>query len=181
MTIEKDKIIINIQGEKYQFNYIGNLEFGDMDYHKFNEEVLSSNKELVSYLKKNGYTKEKIMREKPFCKFRLNQDNDEAGVYLWVYKNKIRYIGITSNLHKRFYEYGNILACQIFKGGRSTNCKMNIYANKKNIAIYFLNTNEFDKNIIKVNKTKRRKIEKLLINNLEQLFPEKVELLNYNH
>ena len=85
-----------------------------------------------------------------FCEFKLKNDKVKniAGVYLWVLNNEIIYIGETERLKDRFNTgYGTISPRNLFKGGQSTNCKMNrVVLNNtklnKCIIIYFCNTLE---------------------------------------
>ena len=80
-----------------------------------------------------------------FCHFSIDVSSC-AGVYLWVVDKEIIYIGETENLHHRFnMGYGNISPRNCYKGGQSTNCKMNklvleLYEQGKNIDLYFYET-----------------------------------------
>ena len=82
-----------------------------------------------------------------FCKFKPNLPNVK-GVYLWVLNGEIIYIGEGVNLRDRFNNgYGNISPRNCFKGGQSTNVKMNRivfchYENNQHIDIYLCETSE---------------------------------------
>lgn len=61
----------------------------------------------------------------PFCRFHAALPQ-AAGLYLWVVDNQIVYIGEACDLRRRFSTgYGNISPRNCYKGGQSTNCKMN--------------------------------------------------------
>ena len=82
-----------------------------------------------------------------FCKFKPNLPIIK-GVYLWVINGEIVYIGEGVNLRDRFNNgYGNISPRNCFKGGQSTNVKMNRivlwhYENNQHIDIYLCETSE---------------------------------------
>lgn len=84
----------------------------------------------------------------PFCRFKINAD-PQPGVYLWVVDHTIIYIGETNNLKKRFNTgYGNISPRNCFKGGQTTNCKMNQVVLKmakenKYVNLYFYKTDKY--------------------------------------
>ena len=60
-----------------------------------------------------------------FCSFKLNLPK-QKGVYLWVVDDEIIYLGEAVDLYSRFNTgYGNISPRNCFKGGQSTNVKMN--------------------------------------------------------
>ena len=83
-----------------------------------------------------------------FCHFKPNLPK-ESGVYLWVVNDEIIYIGEAKDLRSRFNSgYGNISPRNCFKGGQSTNVKMNQvalnYSGKKpTIEIYFIKTDGY--------------------------------------
>lgn len=61
----------------------------------------------------------------PFCRFSVNLP-PVSGVYLWVLRQEIVYIGEAVDLRRRFnMGYGNISPRNCYLGGQSTNCKMN--------------------------------------------------------
>lgn len=82
-----------------------------------------------------------------FCHFKPNLPK-ESGVYLWVVNKEIIYIGEAKDLKSRFNSgYGNISPRNCFKGGQSTNVKMNqvalsYFKNGQTIEIYFIKTDK---------------------------------------
>ena len=99
-----------------------------------------------------------------FCKFELDSDilkewkeKGQAGVYVWLDKEKIIYIGETTDLYDRFQNgYGHISPRNVFKDGQSTNCKMNYVAKEhmKHLEFYVKECNKGEDN---------KKIEKKLL------------------
>ena len=96
-----------------------------------------------------------------FCDFAL-EVGKVSGVYLWVCDGEVLYIGETKNMKKRFTtEYGHISPRKCYRGGQSTNCKMNHVAldyakQEKGIAIYFLPTEHhkrIEKELLSAHKT----------------------------
>lgn len=96
-----------------------------------------------------------------FCKFKLNLPKVK-GVYLWVVDDEIIYLGEGVDLYKRFnVGYGNISPRNCFKGGQSTNVKMNNIALKtissgKKIDIYIFatqNHKQLEKELLQAIKT----------------------------
>jgi hypothetical protein len=63
----------------------------------------------------------------PFCSFRLRGLPHNAGVYIVVSDEEVRYVGITEDLARRWgpVGYGNISPKNCYVGGQSTNCKVN--------------------------------------------------------
>ena len=110
----------------------------------------------------DNYNPSKIADQ--FCKFELNKkridewkDKGQAGVYVWLDKEKIVYIGETTDLYDRFKNgYGSISPRNVFYGGQSTNCKMNYVAkiHRKRLEIYVKECNKGEDN---------KKIEKKLL------------------
>ena len=128
-----------------------------------------SNRELAGCFKKENYTIDNLLNNKLFCEFKLENSEPLTGVYLWVVDDEIRYVGIAKNLKERFDEYGHIYHTNVFKNGRSTNCKMNMNARiwKDNkIDIYFYDTGKLENNKNSRSKTVRKRLEKYLINYL---------------
>lgn len=80
-----------------------------------------------------------------FCHFKPNLPK-EKGVYLWVVDDEIIYLGEAVDLRSRFVTgYGHISPRNCFKGGQSTNVKMNrvalnYYKQGKTIDIYIILT-----------------------------------------
>lgn len=107
------------------------------------------------YSPQNNYNNKKhypylvgINEETLFCKFKPNLPKIK-GVYLWVDdEDEIIYIGEGENLYKRFNNgYGNISPRNCYKGGQSTNVKMNRVAlsyfnNNRSIDIYICESSE---------------------------------------
>jgi hypothetical protein len=61
-----------------------------------------------------------------FCRFRIPKGLDFAGVYALTVDDDIAYVGKCQRLTERFnMGYGNISPRNCFKGGQSTNCKVN--------------------------------------------------------
>jgi len=85
----------------------------------------------------------------PFCKFRIPNGINEAGVYAVLVNNRLKYIGKCDNLSPRWNAgYGNISPRNCFVGGQSTNCRlnnliMNAFKAKSNIDLYFYKTHNF--------------------------------------
>lgn len=87
----------------------------------------------------------------PFCRF-LITPLDLAGIYILVAQNEILYIGETCNLNQRFNNrcygsYGFISPNACYKGGQSTNCKINMLVLQQfeighSVKLYFLMTAE---------------------------------------
>ena len=128
-----------------------------------------SNRELAGCFKKENYTIDNLLNNKLFCEFKLENSEPLTGVYLWVVDDEIRYVGIARNLKERFDEYGHIYPTNVFKNGRSTNCKMNMNARiwKDNkIDIYFYDTSKLENNKNSRSRTIRKRLEKYLINYL---------------
>lgn len=109
----------------------------------------------------------------PFCTFSIANAPAESGVYLWIIQNPVEpitenneniiYIGETENFKKRFGEgnYGRISPRNCYKGGQSTNCKMNhmvwCESKRNTISIYFYATphhEEVEKILLSSIKTK---------------------------
>lgn len=145
---------------------INEIEPGDKISNEKIEKYRS--KGLVKSLS-NDFCVDDINNKLTFCKFKLKNDKIKniEGVYIWVLDNKIIYIGETNKLKNRFnYGYGIICPRNIFKGGQSTNCKMNrVVLNKskenKYITIYFHETPYY------------KKIENYLLNNYKTEYNSK--------
>lgn len=94
-----------------------------------------------------------------FCHFKPDLPKGK-GVYLWVVDNEIIYLGEAVDLRSRFNSgYGNISPRNCFKGGQSTNVKMNRVA-----LSYFKEGKKIDIYIIKTEKHKE--IEAFLLNRI---------------
>lgn len=86
-----------------------------------------------------------------FCYFKPDLPK-QSGDYLWVVDEKIVYIGQAKSLYDRFNSgYGHISPRNCFKGGQSTNIKMNraalnlIKEQGKTISIYIYKTDDYDR------------------------------------
>ncbi len=132
---------------------------------EYNEKIIAYTKKyksLVKSLLKQEYKPDDLLikdKHTRFCKFSLDEavilekflNKEVSGVYLWVEDRKIKYIGRAKNLVERFGPtgYGTIYPRNMFKGGQSTNCKMNLYVKEnkdKNISIYFCKTSDSNDN-----------------------------------
>lgn len=73
----------------------------------------------VSRLNRNG--------EGPFCRFKIQNTWQLAGVYAVIVNDRVIYIGETKNLSVRWGlpGYGSVQPRNCFVGGQSTNCKIN--------------------------------------------------------
>ena len=61
----------------------------------------------------------------PFCKFRMAKGLHSSGVYALCSHNSVRYIGQTTNMNRRWYNYGQISPKKCFIGGQETVCRLN--------------------------------------------------------
>jgi hypothetical protein len=62
----------------------------------------------------------------PFCRFRIPPSKPTDGVYVIAVDGKAMYVGETENLTTRYNNgYGSISPRACFKGGQSTNCRIN--------------------------------------------------------
>jgi hypothetical protein len=62
----------------------------------------------------------------PFCRFRIPAQPTGPGVYAILVDGIVRYIGICHDLPRRWNAgYGNISPKNCYRGGQSTNCKVN--------------------------------------------------------
>jgi hypothetical protein len=70
--------------------------------------------------------------------FKILNHLNEKGIYKFVVKNKIVYIGrCLDNFKKRFnFGYGKINPKNCYKDGQSTNCRINNYCNKEKFEIF---------------------------------------------
>lgn len=125
-------------------------------FEKYSTLTLIPNKDgNLFYLPQKNYNNKKhypyindIDETTVFCKFKPNLPKIK-GVYLWVDdEDEIIYIGEGENLYSRFNNgYGNISPRNCYKGGQSTNVKMNrvvlsYFNNNRTINIYICETNE---------------------------------------
>ena len=127
-----------------------------LTFEKYSRISLIPNKNgELYYSPQNNYNNKKdypylidIDKNSLFCKFKPNLPKIK-GVYLWVDNyDEIIYIGEEKNLYERFNSgYGNISPRNCYKGGQSTNVKMNRVAlsyfnNNHSIYIYICETPE---------------------------------------
>ena len=83
-----------------------------------------------------------------FCRFSVEAD-DVSGVYLWVLDGEVIYIGKTIQLRRSFnMGHGNISPSNCYRGGRSTNCRMNkvvleLFEIGKIVDLYFYETYDY--------------------------------------
>jgi len=103
-----------------------------------------------SYIKKEGAELNNY-GEGAFCKFSISSKwSGISGVYAYFIDDELDYIGQCVDFAKRFnMGYGNISPRCCFKGGQSTNCKINkvileAVEFKKTVAIYFYKTPNYD-------------------------------------
>ena len=86
--------------------------------------------------------------EDPFCQFRIPNDFPLAGVYLISINDRVVYVGECEDFSRRFNTgYGTIQPRNCFKGGQSTNCKvnhliLNAAKNGGKISLWFCKTNQ---------------------------------------
>jgi hypothetical protein len=84
----------------------------------------------------------------PFCYFRIPKNLLIMGVYILTVNDEPYYVGECENLSKRYNTgYGQISARNCFKGGQSTNCRINMlifesYKNGSKIELWFLRTDK---------------------------------------
>jgi 5-methylcytosine-specific restriction protein A len=83
----------------------------------------------------------------PFCAFELPEASPEAGVYAFVVREVVKYIGECEALDRRFGSagYGRIAARNCHSDGQSTNCKINglvlkTYQAGDSVTIWFMPT-----------------------------------------
>lgn len=85
----------------------------------------------------------------PFCKFVISKDVHEAGVYVLTVEAEVKYVGECISLTKRYNTgYGQISPRKCYKGGQSTNCRVNnlIYQlslEGKQIDLWFMATQRY--------------------------------------
>lgn len=149
------KIKITLTDDNY------NLVLLNKIYEKYNNQSKLDyylEKGFVRSMLKEGEISEKLtisdlenkLRNYKLCQFEINYDETEgikkndkvSGIYVWFNKKKQEiYIGRAIDIVKRFSHtnYGSISPRNIFRGGQSTNVKMNNYMaeNFNNIEIYF--------------------------------------------
>lgn len=87
-----------------------------------------------------------------FCRFKIDNYEDfagKSGVYALYFNEQLKYIGECEDLVQRFnVGYGHISPKNCYKGGQSTNCKINkailsALENSKKVFIYFCCSDNF--------------------------------------
>lgn len=87
-----------------------------------------------------------------FCRFKIDNYEDfagKAGVYALYFNEQLKYIGKCEDIVQRFnVGYGHISPKNCYKGGQSTNCKINkailaAIENSKKVFLYFLCSDNF--------------------------------------
>lgn len=138
--------------DQYEFKYVCNIT-----------PKTDNNGNIIEYSPQELYTKKQNVElheygKGPFCKFKIpNCWAGKEGVYCIYSDDQLVYVGECVDLSKRFnIGYGNIAPRNCFKGGQSTNCKVNNFIlneikQGRTIKLYFLETKE------------RYKVEKELI------------------
>lgn len=121
------------------------------------EPVVDKDGNIKEFQPQNKYKNDKNLElnkhgEGSFCKFSINPIwSGVSGVYAFFINNELVYIGQCIDFAKRFNQgYGYISARKCFAGGQSTNCKinklvLNSVKENKNVDLYFLITNNYDK------------------------------------
>ncbi len=113
---------------------------------------LDANNEAVEFFPQSRYKKQYLGLHKygkgPFCKFTIGKQYfGKMGVYVILVNGEVCYVGECENFYDRFYAYGNISPKNCFKGGRSTNCRINTniltsFKSNNTIQLYFLETSD---------------------------------------
>lgn len=138
--------------DQYEFKYVCDIT-----------PETDDNGNIIEYYPQEFYRKKKSVElheygKGPFCRFKIPACwAGKEGVYCIYSDDRLVYVGECVDLSKRFnMGYGNISPRNCFKGGQSTNCKVNNFIldeikQGKTVRLYFLETKE------------RHKIEKELI------------------
>lgn len=84
-----------------------------------------------------------------FCKFEINENLKDRGIYCFMVDNQIRYVGrCTDNFNKRInHGYGKIHPKNCFIDGQATNCRINTLINSTenvNFGIHLMNEQSTD-------------------------------------
>ncbi len=96
-----------------------------------------------------------------FCYFKISSYwKEKSGLYIFLIKNKEKYVGECDDLFSRMSEYGHITPRKCHEDGQSTNCKINRLILKNTdtgfVELWFNCTKQ-------MSRKKRRIIEKKLI------------------
>ncbi len=117
---------------------------------------IGSDGKPIEYMPQNRYPKAKTANLNrhgagPFCRMKLTSLPKVSGVYLVTINNSVTYIGKAVNLAERWgpQNYATISPRNCFKGGQSTNCKINhriLLAKSEGtlVDLWFLETGEPD-------------------------------------
>lgn len=111
------------------------------------------NGRIFKYNPKDAYENYKGLRlnkygNEMFCRFKIPRDLPYEGVYYLAVNEKVMYVGECVNLSQRYnMGYGNISPRNVYKGGQSTNCKVNanilkVVESGGKIYLYFYQTND---------------------------------------
>ena len=149
----------------YEFEYVCEiiLDVKNGDIYRYNPKNKYNNENEIE-LNKYG--------NNMFCKFKIPSHIKSEGVYCITSDSEIVYIGECINLSKRYNSgYGNISPRNCYKGGQSTNCKVNsnilINIEKGNrISLFFFKTKE------------RHKVELEVINEINPKWNTKSKNIN---
>lgn len=104
---------------KYNFDFITNIQ------------PVTENGIIKTFMPQSRYNNKKKLPlnrhdEGPFCKFKIPRNLTKSGVYILTVDSIPHYVGESQNLSKRYnMGYGNISPKNCFKGGQSTNCRIN--------------------------------------------------------
>ena len=116
------------------------------------EVEIGSDGKPIEYMPQNRYSKATTAKLNkhgagPFCRIKLTGLPELSGVYLITIKNDVTYIGKAECLAERWgpRNYAVISPRNCFKGGQSTNCKINnriLLAKREGIPVdlWFLET-----------------------------------------
>ncbi len=100
-----------------------------------------------------------------FCKFKILEKINKAGIYVFVFDDIVKYVGECENFYNRINSgYGNISPRNCYIGGQITNCKINgIINSSKNqgvdVSLYFYETD--------LDSCNRKRLESKLISKLD--------------
>lgn len=181
----KEYLLLSVSGIEKKFEFISEIrpeldEDNKIKLKKFSQEEIiqyiynkrkknqDENIDLVKPLLEENFSLEnieKLSNSLAFCSFKLNTQMNDSGVYIWILDEEIIYIGETKKLKTRFNSgYGKISRRNIFKGGQSTNCKMNrvVLKNTKPdhyIKIYFLASDEYERKQLEMQLLVQEKFE----------------------
>ncbi len=127
---------------KYNFDFIATIQ------------PLTENGKIKLFMPQSRYNNKRNLQlnaygNGPFCKFKIPRNHTTSGVYVLTVDNIPHYVGECENLSKRYnMGYGNISPKNCFKGGQSTNCRINnlVYrttSSGSEIQLWFYTTHEY--------------------------------------